>query len=88
MLQSITNKSSTSTVVKPVIDTVEEDTSIKEKEIKVKQERKGEQSVKEEDQDYIQVEEDKSYQSYAFNGDYIMSTSSWSSSLRHQCGKE
>ena len=78
----------TSAVVKQVINTVEEDKSVKEEEIKVKEESKGEQSVKEEDKDYIQVEDDKSYQSYTINGDSIMSPSSWSSSLSHQRGKE
>ena len=88
LLQSITTQSSVSTVIEPVIDTVEEDKSVKEEEFKVGQESKGEQSVKEEDEDYIQVEEDKSYQSYAINGDSIISPSPWSSSSRHQRSKE
>ena len=44
--------------------------------------------MEEEDEDYIQVEDDKSYQSYVINGDSIMSPSSWSSSLSHQRDKE
>ena len=66
--------------VETVIDTGEEKKSVKE--IKVKEERKGEQSVEEKDKDYIQVdiqvEDNKSYQSsYVSIGDSIMSPSSW-----------
>ena len=82
---------STSTIVETVIDTVEEDTSVKEEEIKVKEESKGENSVKEEgeidNKDYIQVEDDKSYQSYVSKEDSTMSPSSWSSSSSHQRGR-
>ena len=53
----------------------------------MKEESKGEQSVEKGDEDYIQVEDDKSYQSYVSNGDSIMSPSSWSSSSRYHGGQ-
>ena len=83
------NQSSTSAVVEPVIDTGEEDKSVKEEEeeMKDKEKSKGEQSVDEEDEDYIQVEDDKSYQSHVSNKDYIMSPSSCSSSSSHHDGR-
>ena len=73
--QGLSNKDTknlniTSVVVEPVIDTVEED-----------------KSVKEEDEDYVQVEDDKSSQSYVINGYAIMSSSSWSSLSDHQHDK-
>ena len=45
------NEGPTLAAIKTVIDTREEDKSVEE--IKVKEERKGEQSVEEEDEDYI-----------------------------------
>ena len=81
----------TSAVVKQVINTVEVDKSVTEGEIKVKEERKGEQSVKEEDEDYVQVDDDKSYQSYVSSGVSIMSpsssSSSWTSSSSYRRGQ-
>ena len=81
------NEGPTLATVETVIDTGEKDKSVEG--IKVKEERKGEQSVEEEDEDYvqvdIQVEDDKSYQSsYISNGDSIMSPSSWSSASSHR----